>query len=98
MESVLTQDRIESALQSLVGWTQNGNQIEKTFVARSFALAVGFITTIGIMAEAADHHPDLDLRYDKVKVALSTHSAGGLTEKDFALARAIESSFSLHKK
>ena len=73
------------------GWERQGDEIEKTFELPSFPDAIAFVTEIAERAEAADHHPDLDIRYRKVRVALSTHDAGGLSTLDFDLATEIES-------
>jgi len=87
---VLSAPEISSALASLAGWSRTGDEIEKTFERASFADAIAFVVRIGFLAEAADHHPDLDVRWRRVRVALTTHDAGGLTTNDFALARQIE--------
>ena len=63
--------------------------IQRTFELPSFRASLSFVAHVGELAEAHDHHPDVDIRYNKVTLALSTHSAGGLTEKDFALAALI---------
>ena len=83
--------RITELLATLPGWERRGDEIVKTFELPSFPAAIAFVTRIADRAEAADHHPDLDIRYRKVVVALSTHDAGGITDKDFALAEEIES-------
>jgi 4a-hydroxytetrahydrobiopterin dehydratase len=89
--SLLPPDEITRRLGNLPGWEVQNGQLTKTFKVNTFAHAVLFIGAIGQYAEAANHHPDLSLKgYNKVTVALSTHSAGGLTEKDFALAAQIE--------
>lgn len=72
------------------GWINIGNMIEKEFVFKDFVEAIGFIVKAGLLAEKADHHPELWNSYNKVKVQLTTHSSGGLTEKDFDLALKIE--------
>ncbi|MGQ0803912.1 MAG: 4a-hydroxytetrahydrobiopterin dehydratase [Actinomycetota bacterium] len=82
---------IKRGLANLTGWSRSGDEIEKTFELPTFPDAVAFVTRVGFLAEAANHHPDLDVRYRKVRVALSTHSEGGITEKDLALAGEIES-------
>ena len=87
---LLSEAEILSALAALPGWLHADDEIEKTFECDSFADAIAFVVRIGFFAEAADHHPDLDVRWRKVRVALTTHDAGGLTGKDVALARQIE--------
>ena len=69
---------------------RDGDIIRKTFTLDSFADAVAFVNRIAELAERADHHPDIDIRYDRVACALSTHSEGGLTRKDFDLARQLD--------
>ena len=90
MPGALSDTEIESALSSLLGWEREGDAIVKSYERASFPDAVAFVVRIGFFAERADHHPDLDIRWRTVRVALSTHSEGGITEKDFALARQVE--------
>ena len=75
---------VAARLEDLPGWTLSGNAISRQFTFRSFADAVAFAVRIGFAAEAADHHPDILINYRRVTLTFSTHSAGGLTEKDFA--------------
>jgi 4a-hydroxytetrahydrobiopterin dehydratase len=82
--------QIASALETLHGWKHEDACIQKTFTLPTFHRAIGFVTEIGILAEVADHHPDIDIRYNNVTVLLSTHSAGGVTDQDIALAGRIE--------
>jgi 4a-hydroxytetrahydrobiopterin dehydratase len=86
----LPDDQIAERLSALPGWERHDDEIVKTFELPSFPDAIAFVTWIADQAEAANHHPDLDIRYRKVRVALSTHSEGGITDKDFALAQEIE--------
>ena len=81
---------VEAALRSLPGWALEGGAVVKQFSLPSFPAAINFVTTVAGLAEEANHHPDLDIRYDKVRVALVTHSAGGITDKDLQMARRIE--------
>jgi 4a-hydroxytetrahydrobiopterin dehydratase len=71
-------------------WTRRDDAIERTFEFKDFAAAMRFVDGVAEQAEAADHHPDIDIRYNRVRLSLSTHSAGGLTGKDFALAARID--------
>ena len=80
---------VEKGLSGLEGWSRAGDAIEKTYELPSFPDSVAFVARVGFLAEAANHHPDLDIRYTKVKVALSTHSDGGITDKDLSLAAEI---------
>ena len=77
-------------LQSHGGWERDGDEIRKLYELASFADAIAFVVRIGFLAEAADHHPDLDIRWRKVSVALTTHDAGGLTRRDLDLATSID--------
>lgn len=89
MTTLLTQDEIDAALTKLDGWSQSGSEIARTFVRPSFPAALMFATAAGQLAERADHHPDILIQYRKVTLTLSTHSAGGLTQKDIDLAGEI---------
>ena len=73
------------------GWELKEGQIVKGWKFKDFVEAMAFVNRVAERAEAADHHPDLLIRYNRVTLTLSTHSAGGLTEKDFSLARQIDS-------
>ncbi len=72
------------------GWSLDGETISKTYVVKDFNEAVGFVMRVALIAETADHHPDIDIRWNKVTIALTTHDAGGLTTKDTDLAEAME--------
>jgi 4a-hydroxytetrahydrobiopterin dehydratase len=87
---VLSDADLSEALAGLPGWARDGNVIEKTYELPTFPGAIAFVGRIADRAEASNHHPDLDIRYRKVRVALSTHDEGGITEKDVALATEIE--------
>jgi 4a-hydroxytetrahydrobiopterin dehydratase len=88
--SRLSDAEIQAGLASLAGWSRAGDTITKTFTFAGFPDAVAFVTRLVEPAERMAHHPDLDLRYNRVTVALSTHDQGGLTGADFSLAAAIE--------
>jgi 4a-hydroxytetrahydrobiopterin dehydratase len=75
----------------LTGWIKLGDKIKKKFEFKDFVQAMGFINSIALLAERANHHPDIDIRWNKVQLVLSTHSEGGITQKDIALAKEIES-------
>jgi len=92
--ALLSPTDVDAALSSLPGWVRSGDTITKTFDCPSFAAAIAFVTRVGFLAEAANHHPDLDVRWRRVHVALTTHDAGGLTELDTQLAGAIETAAS----
>jgi len=88
--TTLSDEEIRTGLSKLAGWERSGDEIHKTYELPSFPAAIAFVTRIGFLAERADHHPDLDIRWRKVRVALSTHSEGGITGKDLSLAEEIE--------
>ncbi len=79
--------KIILALSTLPQWQRNGEIISRTFEFKDFPAAMQFVNAVAELAEQAQHHPDIDVRWNKVTLALTTHDAGGLTEKDFALAR-----------
>lgn len=84
-----TEETIRIELQSLSDWDFIENAIEKKFLFKDFAAALGFIIQVGLIAEKKNHHPELYNVYNKVTIRLSTHDAGGVTNKDFELAKAI---------
>ena len=77
-------------MSTLPGWTRDGDTITKEFTFDAFMDAIGFVDRIATRAEAANHHPDLEIHYDSVVVSLTTHDAGGVTQKDFDLAGEID--------
>lgn len=81
---------IANRLRALPGWSRSGDSITRTFAFSGFPAAVEFITRLVEPAEEMEHHPDVDLRYRKVIVTLSTHDQGGLTELDFRLAALVD--------
>jgi 4a-hydroxytetrahydrobiopterin dehydratase len=88
--ALLDDAAIEQGLQRLPGWERRDQEIVKTFKHRNFVEAVAFVNQVAEIAEAAKHHPDIDIRWSRVSLKLSTHSAGGLTEKDLDVAGRIE--------
>ena len=86
----LSDAEIASALGALAGWSRSGDEIVKTFELASFADAIAFVVRVGFIAEAADHHPDVDVRWRRVRIALTTHDSGGLTANDIDVATSIE--------
>lgn len=85
---LLTSDEITQALAVMPGWERQGDAIVREFsLDGGFLGSVGFVNRLAAAAEAADHHPDLAIAWNRVTVTLSTHSAGGITDKDIALAR-----------
>jgi 4a-hydroxytetrahydrobiopterin dehydratase len=81
---------VEEGLQRLSGWERRGDEIVKTFVREDFAGAMTFVSEVAGAAEAAGHHPDIDIRWNKVTLVLSSHAEGGLTDSDFQLAARIQ--------
>lgn len=81
---------IKTALAKLPDWKRSGAVISRTFVFQDFVAAMKFVDAAAALAEAAWHHPDIDIRWNKVTLALTTHSAGGLTKQDFQLARKFD--------
>ena len=87
--ALLTEKQIAGELKSAKGWKRREDEIHKLFVHKDFARAMGFVQSVALLAEKMNHHPDIDIRWNKVSLSLSTHSEGGLTAKDFALAQQI---------
>ena len=85
----LTQTEIEQKIQALPQWQQSQQTITRTFKFKNFVEAIAFVNQLVEPAEAAGHHPDLAVSYNKVTVSLTTHDAGGLTQMDFDLAQQI---------
>ncbi len=85
----LSDAEISAGLTTLPEWVHQGDTLQRTFTFKDFPAAVAFVNRVVAPAEAMDHHPDIDIRYNRVVVTLSTHSAGGLTRADLALAAAI---------
>lgn len=88
----LTQEQIDEKLADFKEWAQNGETLQRTFRFDDFVGAMAFVSRVADLAEEQQHHPDILIRYDKVTLTLSTHDAGGITEKDFALAKATDNS------
>jgi 4a-hydroxytetrahydrobiopterin dehydratase len=90
VSEVLADADLGTALQALAGWSGDASGIERTVAAPTFLDAVRLVDDVALAAEAADHHPDIDIRWRRVRFALSTHSQGGVTAKDLALAAEID--------
>jgi 4a-hydroxytetrahydrobiopterin dehydratase len=86
----LTEDEIEERLRGLRGWHRDASAIRKQYKHADFAAAIAFVNRVAGLAEAADHHPDILINYDRVTLTLTSHDAGGLTERDFRLAAGID--------
>ena len=89
MPARLSNDQIQAALPGIPGWKCDGKQISARFRFEDFAGAMAFVNRVAKLAEAANHHPDIDIRWNVVTLVLSTHSAGGLTAADFQLAAEV---------
>ena len=85
----LSDAEIEQALSDLESWSRRGDEIVREFQFRDFVGAMGFIAQVGLLAERANHHPNLSNVYNRVTIALSTHDEGGITERDVKLATEI---------
>ena len=87
---VFSKPEVEARLKDADGWALHDGQLTREFKFADFAASMAFVNKVADRAEAADHHPDISIKYDKVALTLSTHSEGGITEKDFALASEID--------
>lgn len=87
--AVLTDAEIQQALKKLPGWQRNGIAIQRIFEFPDFKAAMAFVNKIAEAAEQADHHPDIDIRYNKVTMALVSHDSGGVTGRDVRMAEKI---------
>ncbi len=88
--TALSDIEIQRGLGALAGWSRKGDTLVKSYHFATFPDGIAFIEKVATVAEQMAHHPDIDIRYTKVHFVLSTHDAGGITTKDFALAKAIE--------
>ncbi len=87
---LLSDDEVQARLEQLEGWAREGDAIKKQFQLADFKGSVDFVNRLTPAAEEMNHHPDLEISWNKVTVSLSTHSEGGLTENDFELAERID--------
>ncbi len=90
MADLLTTQDIKDWLKKLPEWELEKKHIERTFEFDDFSEAIEFVNGVAEISEEEDHHPEIDIRYNKVKLSLSTHSEGGLTDMDFELAEKID--------
>jgi len=86
----LKASEIRKALTRTPEWREAHNAITRTYVFKDFPAAIRFVDNVAVLAEKAEHHPDIDVRWNKVTLTLTTHDAGGLTMKDFKLARRFD--------
>ena len=87
---ILSRDDVRERLKLLPGWKEDHDEIVREAKFADFVAAMDFVNAVAGKAEAAGHHPDIDIRYNKVRLALVSHDAGGLTQRDFDLAESIE--------
>jgi 4a-hydroxytetrahydrobiopterin dehydratase len=85
----LTSSEIEAALTTLSGWHLSDGKLIRDYKFPDFAAAIAFVNQVAALAESANHHPDIDIRYDQVRLALISHDSGGITKRDIKLASAI---------
>jgi 4a-hydroxytetrahydrobiopterin dehydratase len=88
--SLLSPDAVQQSLQNLPQWKIEGQEIVRHFHFPDFATAMVFVNQVADKAERANHHPDIDIRYNKVRLALISHDKGGLTDRDMKMAREID--------
>lgn len=98
MATLLTTEQITTALRELPGWTHQGNAIVSDFALRDFSDALIFVNSVGATAEQENHHPDIDIRYSKVKMLLTSHDSGGITRRDVRMAKRISEIFAAIKR
>jgi 4a-hydroxytetrahydrobiopterin dehydratase len=90
MPKLLPENELKDLLKKIPGWSRQKNEISKNYKFSNFIAAMAFVNHVADLAESMDHHPDILIQYSKVKLTLSTHSAGGLTDLDFKLAQKID--------
>ncbi len=86
----LSDAEVALQLSAVPSWRVESGELTRTFIFKDFLAALGFVNQVAALAEAAGHHPDIDIHYNRVRLALMTHDAGGLTAKDFSLASAVD--------
>lgn len=91
--SILTAEEVQARLKPLDGWTLAKGEIVREMVFKDFIAAMSFVNKVADQAEATGHHPDIDIRYNKVRLALVSHDAGGVTQKDFDVASTVDRIF-----
>jgi 4a-hydroxytetrahydrobiopterin dehydratase len=98
MRTKLSDLEIRRALGALPGWTRKGEALQKTYSFARFADGIRFVQQVAEVADGMDHHPDIDIRYTKITFSLSTHDAGGITQRDLELAQKIEKAAGFDEK
>ena len=89
MSTPLTDSEMKAALEKLPGWSADGNGIQRRFEFKDFKDAMAFTNRIAMIAEEANHHPDIEINYNKLKLTLITHDSGGVTHRDVKMAARI---------
>ncbi|MGP8269700.1 MAG: 4a-hydroxytetrahydrobiopterin dehydratase [Terracidiphilus sp.] len=84
--TILSHDEITAHLSKRPDWSIEGGELVRTFIFETFPEAIAFVNNVADIAEESSHHPDIDIRYNRVRLALVSHDAGGITSKDFAVA------------
>ncbi len=90
MVAKYTPEKVQEELQHLPGWSADGDAIARQFKFKNHIEAMGFVTKVAMVAEVLNHHPDLRIVYNTVDIRLSSHDAGGVTERDIQLAQRID--------
>jgi 4a-hydroxytetrahydrobiopterin dehydratase len=93
MRTPLTPEALHLALTTLPNWHLEAGQITRTLTFPTFPDTVAFVNTAAALAEKANHHPDIDIRYNRLRIALSTHDAGGITHNDITMAKNLDNLF-----
>jgi 4a-hydroxytetrahydrobiopterin dehydratase len=93
MKSALTPDEIKEVLKTTPGWVLEDGKLTRDWTFKDFVQAMEFVNQLATLAEAAGHHPDIDIRYNKVHLSLISHDAGGITQRDAAMAKQINQKF-----
>jgi 4a-hydroxytetrahydrobiopterin dehydratase len=96
MRAKLTSDALHTALLTLPNWKLEDGELTQTITFKTFPEAIEFVNRAAELAEAANHHPDIDIRYNKLRFVLVTHDAGGITHNDVAMAAKLDSA--LHER
>jgi 4a-hydroxytetrahydrobiopterin dehydratase len=92
MKQALTASEIKEVLQSVPGWTLQDGKLTREWTFKDFVQAMEFVNRLAALAETAQHHPDIDIRYNRVRLGLISHDAGGITQRDAAMATQINQS------
>ncbi|MDD5349909.1 MAG: 4a-hydroxytetrahydrobiopterin dehydratase [Chthoniobacteraceae bacterium] len=90
MAALIAQSNLKEMMKRIPEWESDGTSVERTFEFDDFNQAVDFVDAVAEIADEEEHHPDIDIRWNKVRLVLSTHSEGGLTELDFQVAEKID--------